>query len=75
VIVLSRSRVSSATTVQRGDYNLRAQVIKVRLMAKEHLGRYFNTADCLRKVRCTGLGGFQLAVCVRQLDHPDERSA
>uniref|UniRef100_A0A7S3R606 Uncharacterized protein n=1 Tax=Dunaliella tertiolecta TaxID=3047 RepID=A0A7S3R606_DUNTE len=26
------------------------QVIKVRLMAKEHLGRYKNTADCLQKV-------------------------
>ncbi|KAI8468968.1 MAG: mitochondrial carrier domain-containing protein [Monoraphidium minutum] len=26
------------------------QVIKVRLMAKEHLGRYANTADCLRQV-------------------------
>ena len=26
------------------------QVVKVRLMAKEHLGRYRNTADCLRQL-------------------------
>lgn len=29
------------------------QVIKVRLMAKEHLGRYRNTWDCLRQVVAT----------------------
>ena len=26
------------------------QIVKVRLMAKEHLGRYTNTYDCLRKI-------------------------
>lgn len=39
------------------------QVIKVRLMAKEHLGRYHNSLDCLTKtVREEGVGALTIGL-------------
>jgi len=39
------------------------QVIKVRLMAKEHLGRYHNAADCLTKVvKAEGLSALAIGL-------------
>ena len=39
------------------------QVVKVRLMAKEHLGRYQNTLDCLRQiVRTEGIAALTIGL-------------